>query len=131
MTGVEALASLAGRAAFATVVGYLALGNLLDLSNSVAYAEHRGAPLPSVTVPVSSLLLLAGAAFIGFGVYPRLGALAVVGFLLTVTPVMHDFWTRTGGERQNEQIHFLKNVGLLGTALLLLAHADWPYTLVA
>jgi len=131
VTGVESVASLGGRVVFAAVLGYLALGNLFDLSNSVAYAHHKGAPLPRVTVPLSSLLLLVGAASIGFGVYPRVGALAVVSFLVAVTPVMHDFWTQEGQDRENEQIHFLKNVGLLGAALVVLARTDWPYVLVA
>ena len=65
------------------------------------------------------------------GVYPALGALAVVGFLLPVTVLMHDFWTMDGQDRQNERIHFLKNVGLLGTALLFVAFAGaaWPLAL--
>jgi hypothetical protein len=41
---------------------------------------------------------------------------------------MHDFWTAEGQERQNEQIHFLKNAGLVGGALVFLALStvSWP-----
>jgi uncharacterized membrane protein YphA (DoxX/SURF4 family) len=121
-------AFLLGRALFALVVGYLALGNLLDLESSVAYAESKGAPLASVTVPLGSLGLVAGAAAVLTGVYPAVGALAVVVFLVPITVVMHDFWTVTGPERQNERIHFLKNVGLVGGALVFLALStvSWP-----
>ena len=38
------------RALFAVVIGYLALGNLLDLESSVGYAKHKGAPLPTISV---------------------------------------------------------------------------------
>jgi Flp pilus assembly pilin Flp len=70
-----------------------------------------------------------GAASILLGVTPALGALAVIGFLVGVTPVMHDFWNQEGMDRQNEQIHFLKNAGLAGAALVFLAVAatPWPY----
>jgi hypothetical protein len=63
------------------------------------------------------------------GAAPAVGALAVLGFLAGVTPVMHDFWNQEGMDRQNEQIHFLKNAGLAGTALVFLAVAatPWPY----
>ncbi|PSP79024.1 quinol oxidase [Halobacteriales archaeon QS_1_68_20] len=88
------LAFLAGRVLFAGVVGFLALGNLLDLGESVAYAQHKGVPAPRITVPFGSLALLAGAVSILVGAYPLLGAAAVVGLLVTITPVMHDFWTR-------------------------------------
>jgi uncharacterized membrane protein YphA (DoxX/SURF4 family) len=121
-------AFLLGRVLFALVLGYLALGNLLDLESSVAYAESKGAPFASVTVPLGSLGLVAGAAAVLTGVYPAVGALAVVGFLVPITVVMHDFWTAEGQERQNEQIHFLKNAGLVGGALVFLALStvSWP-----
>ena len=55
-------------------------------------------------------------------------SLAAAGFLVPVTAIMHDFWTMTGQDRQNERIHFLKNVGLVGGALVFLAlsTAAWP-----
>ncbi|WP_255150196.1 quinol oxidase [Halorarius halobius] len=121
-------AFLLSRVLFGLVVGYLALGNLLDLESSVGYARSKGAPLASVSVPAGSLGLIAGAASVVAGVYPAVGAAAVVVFLVPVTGIMHDFWTLEGQDRQNERIHFLKNVGLIGAALvfLALASASWP-----
>ncbi|QLG49562.1 DoxX family protein [Natrinema halophilum] len=121
-------AFLLARALFALVVGYLALGNILDLESSVGYAKSKGAPLASVTVPLGSLGLIAGAIAVLVGVYPAVGALAVIVFLVPITGIMHDFWTLEGQDRQNEQIHFLKNVGLIGGALVFLALSSvvWP-----
>jgi len=123
------VALLLGRALFAAVLGFLAVGNLLDLEGTVEYAAHKGAPVPRLLVPLSSLALVGGAASILLGVFPLVGALLVVGFLVGVTPTMHDFWTQEGMDRQNEQIHFLKNAGLAGSALVFLALStvDWPY----
>jgi uncharacterized membrane protein YphA (DoxX/SURF4 family) len=128
-TGLAGGAFLVGRALFALVVGYLALGNLLDLESAVGYAKHKGAPLAGVTVPLGSFGLIAGALAVLTGVYPALGTLAMLGFLVPITVVMHDFWTLAGEDRQNEQIHFLKNVGLAGGALVFLALTtlEWPY----
>ncbi|GAB3036461.1 DoxX family protein [Natronobiforma cellulositropha] len=122
---------LIGRIAFAAILGYLAIGNLLDLEGTVAYAESKGAPLASISVPVSSLLLLGGVVSILVGAYPLFGALAIAAFLVGITPVMHDFWNAEGMDKQNEQIHFLKNVGLAGVALVFaaLAGIEWPYAL--
>jgi putative oxidoreductase len=124
-------ALLVGRAAFAFVLGFLAVGNLLDLDRSVGYAASKGVPFARALVPLGSLTLLAGAASILAGVYPVFGAAAVVAFLAGITPVMHDFWRQNGEDRENEQIHFLKNVGLLGAAVafLGLATTQWPYAL--
>lgn len=127
--GPAGAAFLAGRALFALVLGFLALGNLLDLEGTVGYAKSKGAPLASVTVPLGSVVLVGGALSILVGAYPQVGALAIVGFLATITPIMHDFWNAEGQTRQNERIHFLKNAGLAGTALVFLAlgSATWPF----
>jgi len=124
-------ALLLGRVLFAAVLGFLAIGNLRDLEETVAYAKSKGAPAAQVTVPLASLALLAGAGAIAVGAFPLLGSLAVLGFLVGVTPVMHDFWNHEGMDRQNEQIHFLKNVGLAGAAAVFaaLSTTAWPYAL--
>jgi putative oxidoreductase len=125
---VSDVAFLIGRTLFAVVVGYLAVGNLLDLESAIGYAESKGAPLASITVPLGSLGLVAGALAVLVGVYPAIGVLAIVAFLIPITVIMHDFWTMEGQARQNEQIHFLKNVGLIGAALIFLAlsTSGWP-----
>ena len=122
------VAFLSGRALFALVVGYLAFGNLLNLESSVGYAKSKGAPLAAVTVPLGSLGLIAGALAVLVGAFPVVGVLAIVGFLVPITVIMHDFWTMEGQNRQNEQIHFLKNVGLIGAALVFLGVSStaWP-----
>jgi uncharacterized membrane protein YphA (DoxX/SURF4 family) len=128
MADLAGVALLGARIAFAAVLLVLAVGNLRDRASMVAYAESKGAPLPAVTVPLASLALLAGSLSILVGAYPLIGALAVAGFLATVTPVMHDFWNLEGADRQNEWHHFTKNVGLFGAALAFaaLAGSPWP-----
>jgi putative oxidoreductase len=127
-SALSEVAFLLARLLFALVVGYLALGNLLDLESAVGYAQSKGVPLAGLSVPLGSLGLVAGALSVLAGVYPALGALAVAVFLLPITVIMHDFWTMDGQDRQNEQIHFLKNVGLVGGALMFLSLSStaWP-----
>ena len=124
-------ALLLGRVAFASVLGFLAIGNLQDMDETIAYAKSKGAPLAGITVPLSSLALLGGAATIALGAFPLVGSLAIGAFLVGVTPIMHDFWTQEGMDRQNEFIHFLKNVGLGGGAAVFaaLATLSWPYAI--
>jgi uncharacterized membrane protein YphA (DoxX/SURF4 family) len=130
-TALDSIGFLAARILYGTVLGYLALGNLIALDESVAYARSKGAPKPDFGVPLGSLLLLGGAASIGGGAYPAFGALAVILFLVGITPIMHDFWAIDGEAAENERIHFLKNVGLVAVALvfLLLADQPWPFAL--
>lgn len=67
--------------------------------------------------------------FSGVGVslwrLPRLVALPVATFLLGVTPMLHDFWSAEDpDEAPQQQIQFLKNTALFGTALALFGVAS-------
>ena len=53
------------------------------------YAESKGVPTPESAVTLSGLPLILGGASLLLGV--KLGALAIIGFLAGVSPVMHDF----------------------------------------
>jgi uncharacterized membrane protein YphA (DoxX/SURF4 family) len=45
-------------------------------------------------------------------------------FFPGTTPVIHNFWTMEGTERQENKINFLKNCALLGCSVMLLDAAD-------
>jgi putative oxidoreductase len=58
-------------------------------------------------------LLLGGLAII-IGVYPVLGAGALVVFLPIAAVTMHDFWTVPEEQQQTEMTQFLKNIAMTG-----------------
>ena len=92
------------------------------------YAAAKSVPLPEVAVTASGAMLIAGGTSILLGVKPKLGALAVMGFLVGVSPVIHDFWkAQDPAQRENDRINFMKNLGLLGGALALMGVEEpWP-----
>lgn len=50
---------------------------------------------------------------------PRLSALALAGSLVPTTYVGHPFWTeKDKAVKKQQQVHFLKNLGLLGGLIL-------------
>ena len=86
-----------------------------------AYARAKGVPSPELAVTLSAVPLLVGGASLALGVKPKLGALALVGFLAGVSPVVHDFWRNQDPEaRTNNMIMFMKNMALAGGALALM-----------
>ena len=98
------------------------LSNLAKLDAQAGYAASKGLPQAKALVALASLLLLAGGFSLLAGYRPHLGVLAVATFLVPVTVIMHDFWNLPPGfQRTSEMYHFLGNVGLLGSALMLLA----------
>lgn len=110
-----------GRALYGGVLAFNALDNLRNLQERIAYAEAKDAPQPSISVPTISGGLLLGGLGVVLWRAPAAAAGAVAAFLAATTPVMHDFWNQDDPEqKQQELIHFLKNVALLGAALAFL-----------
>jgi putative oxidoreductase len=95
-----------------------------------SFAASHGVPIASLAVPLSGLLALAGGLSILLGYRARLGAWLIVLFLVPVTLLMHKFWTIGDPVMaQMQQIMFLKNVTMLGGALLISQFGAGPVSL--
>jgi putative oxidoreductase len=91
------------------------------------YAASKNVPAPDLAVKLTGIPLVVGGASLLLGVKPRYGALAILGFLAGVSPIMHAFWSKEDpGQRQHEMINFAKNMALAGGALALMA-VDEPW----
>lgn len=118
---------LIGRILFGGFFLSSGISHLKNRREMARYAESKGIPKPELAVTVSAVPLLVGGASLLLGVKPKLGALAVLGFLAGVSPAMHDFWrNQDPQERNNNQIMFMKNVALAGAALALMG-VDEPW----
>ena len=95
------------------------------------YAGSKGVPSPTLSVYVSGLLLLIGGASILLGLYPLVGVAALVLFLIPTSLMMHNFWAIEDPQQQQaEMIQFMKNIALLGAALMfLMIETPWPFSL--
>jgi putative oxidoreductase len=95
--------------------------HLLDRKQAIEYARGYGSPLPEIGVPLTGVMAIAGGVMIALGIWADLGALLVIAFLLVITPIMHAFWReRDEQQRQIQTVMFLKNVAILGGALVVL-----------
>ncbi|MGA8764588.1 MAG: DoxX family protein [Candidatus Sulfotelmatobacter sp.] len=102
------------------------------MSQTIAYAAAQGVPLASIAVPLSGLLALAGGLSILLGYRARIGAWLLVLFLAGVTPMLHNFWAVSDPMmRQMQMIMFMKNVSMLGGALLITQFGTGPWSLDA
>jgi putative oxidoreductase len=91
-------------------------------SGSISYADRQGIPMADVLVPISGLIALMGGVSILSGYHVRVGAVLILIFMLPVTFLMHNFWAISDPEMaQMQLIHFLKNLSIIGGALLLSA----------
>lgn len=99
-------------------------------AETIAYAAQQGVPLAGVLVPFSGLLALAGGLSILLGWRARAGAWLLVAFLVPVTLAMHAFWAMPDPMmRMMHQAMFMKNLALLGGALLVAYFGAGPVSL--
>lgn len=119
---------LIGRAMLGGFFLYNGINHFLNRRTLSQYADAKHVPAPDAAITVSGAALVVGGASILLGIKPKLGTAAVIAFLASVTPAIHDFWhAEDPGQRQNDMINFTKNLALLGAALALMGVEEpWP-----
>jgi len=96
---------------------------------TIAYAASQGVPAASVLVPLSGVIALIGSLSILLGYRAKLGAWLIVIFLIGVTP-LHKFWGVSDPMMQQLQMAmFMKNIAMLGGALLITQFGSGPWSL--
>lgn len=90
---------------------------------------ERGVPeaiVPALMIGGRFLEVIAGFG-LALGVYPRLCALALFGFLVPATFVSHSFWLSAGtAQLQPQLINFSKNVAIWGGLIFIAGAARQP-----
>jgi putative oxidoreductase len=119
---------LLGRVFFALI--FLMAGLNHFSSQTIGYAASQGVPLASIAVPFSGVLALFGGLSILLGYRSKLGAWLIALFLVGVTPMMHRFWTVPDPMmHQMQMVMFMKNLAMLGGALLISQFGSGPWSL--
>ncbi|HEY2811720.1 MAG TPA: DoxX family protein [Rhabdochlamydiaceae bacterium] len=94
---------------------------------TIDFAALQGVPWAAILVPLSGLIGFLGGLSILIGFKARGGAWLIVVFLVPVTLMMHAFWKiDDGGESSLQKIMFMKNLALLGAALLMTHFGSGP-----
>lgn len=87
--------------------------------NQVAKA---GIPEPELAVKANGAVMVFAGIALALNIWPKLAAAALLASMIPTTLVGHPFWQEEEeGPRKMQQIHFAKNLGLIGGLLLVLA----------
>jgi putative oxidoreductase len=123
MEALRAPVRAVGRAALATMFITGGADALLNPGPRAPRAAELGVPLdPELAVRVNGATMLAAGVALALGVWPRLAAAALAGALVPTTLAGHPFWRMEDpATRRQQRTHFVKNVGLFGGALLVVA----------
>ncbi|MCI0329498.1 MAG: DoxX family protein [candidate division Zixibacteria bacterium] len=117
-----------GRILFSLIFITAGLGHFSKAT--IGFAASQGVPLASIAVPFSGVLALLGGLSVALGYKARWGALLLAAFIVPVTVMMHKFWGLADPmAAQMQQIMFMKNVTMLGGALLIAYFGTGPLSL--
>ena len=119
---------LLGRILFSMI--FLDSGFKHFTSGTINYAASAGVPMASVAVPLSGIIAIVGALSILLGYKAKWGGWLIVLFLVPVTFMMHAYWSVTDPmQHQMQMIMFMKNMSMLGGALMIAYFGSGPVSL--
>ncbi|RMF44470.1 MAG: DoxX family protein [Planctomycetota bacterium] len=128
---VRCALAVVGRILLSAIFLMSAIANKIPNFNAVAeYAASEGVPMPKIMLAGGIVFLIAGGLSVLLGYRVRIGATLLLIFLILATYFFHDFWTMEDAAQQQEQmIHFMKNMALMGAMLLLIVNGPGPCNL--
>jgi len=99
-------------------------------SKMIDFATDMGVPMAPIVVPIAGILALLGGLSILLGYKAKIGAWLLVIFLVPTTLYMHQFWMEDNSFRvMMHQYCFLKNLSMLGAALMITHFGSGPMSL--
>jgi putative oxidoreductase len=97
-------------------------GPRVEMAEGVGPRVAEPLPLPNDTdqlVKINAVVQVVAGLLLAIGRLPRLAAAALAASLVPTTLAGHRFWEeKDDAQRAQQQIHFLKNAGLLGGLVL-------------
>ncbi len=121
---------LIGRILLSLIFVMSGFNHIFNWSEMSQYAAMKGVPMPNVAVIITGIMILLGGLSVALGYKSKIGALLLVIFLIPTTLMMHNFWAiEDAMQSKIEMTMFLKNLGLMGGALLVYYFGSGPYRL--
>lgn len=126
---VKQYGPLAGRILLSFMFIMSGWGKIGNFSETAAYMASKGMPFTEV--------LLAGAIAVEFGCglmllvgwKARFAALAIFLFIIPTTLIFHNFWAADPAQAENQMIHFMKNLTIMGGMIYVMAFGAGPLSL--
>lgn len=101
------------------------------VTDKVVPLAHRAAPAlpipedPATLVRINAAVQIAAALALATGRAPRLASLTLAATLVPTTAAGHRFWAESDpAQKNNQRVHFFKNVSMLGGLLIAAGDTD-------
>ena len=121
MNSMTSVFALIGRILLAAIFlwsGFDKIGGFQGLIGAIA---SKGFPVPEFFAAATIALELIAGAMLVAGWKVRWAALALAAFTLLLAFLFHNFWAVPEAQKVMQQIHFMKNMGIVGGLLYIAA----------
>ena len=129
MNALNHYGPLAGRILIALIFIFAGFGKITGFEGTVGYIASKGLPFPQLAAIGAIIVELGGGIMLVLGWKTRLAAAALLIFTGLAALFFHNFWALTPDQAQNQMIHFMKNLAMMGGILFVVIHGGGPLSL--
>ncbi len=124
MKTLEHYGPLIGRFLIAFIFLFAGFGKVTGFEGTVGYIASKGVPLPQMAAIAAIIVELGGGIMLVLGWNARIAAAAMLVFTAMTALIFHNFWAVPTDQAQNQMIHFMKNVSMMGGLLYVVIHGS-------
>ena len=126
MDNLNRYGPLIGRLLIAFIFVFSGIGKVTGFDGTVGYIASKGLPLPQLAAIAAIIIELGGGIMLVAGWKARWAAAAMFIFTALAALLFHNFWAVPADQAQNQMIHFMKNVSIMGGLLYVVAYGSGP-----
>jgi putative oxidoreductase len=126
MDALNRYGPLAGRTLIALIFVIAGFNKFTGLEGTAGYIASMGLPLPKLLAIGAAALELGGGILLIAGWKARWVAAALFVFSGVTALIFHAFWGAPPAQAQNQMIHFMKNLAMMGGLLYVVVHGAGP-----
>ena len=129
MNALHRYGPLAGRILIALIFILSGFSKIGGFSGTVGYIASKGLPLPQLAAIGAMMIELGGGILLVLGWKTRWAAAALLLFTALAALLFHNFWAMPPDQAQNQMIHFMKNISMMGGLLYVVTYGSGPLSL--
>lgn len=120
-------AQAVGRIAIGVMFVWSGAGKFGAIPDTVGYMQAYGMPASPALAWVAALIEFVGGVMLIVGSKTRWAAAVLFVFTLVASVAFHAYWSAPAAEAMAQQIHFMKNVAIMGGLLLLFSYGSGSF----
>jgi putative oxidoreductase len=121
--------ALLGRVLLSLIFVISGAKKIATFAGTAGAIASKGLPAAEILAALTICVELGGGLLLLIGLKARWAGLALAIFTILASVLFHNFWAMTGPEAMNNQIHFMKNIAIVGGMLMVVAFGPGRFSI--